>query len=133
MKFKRYHRLQASALTLLDRKQFMPLKGYYGLKALTASKLKFAHIEAGRRTIRRITKKNGEIFINLAIHHPVTFKSSGSRMGRGKGNISHWICYVKAGQILYEVNVLSDIIALKALKSAGSKLTCKTSIVKQIY
>lgn len=111
----------------------MPSKGFYGLKAMQSGKLKFIHIEAARRTLRRVTKKNGEIFINVFTRFSVTRKSSGSRMGRGKGAHSFWICPVRKGQILYELNCLSDIVALKSLKSAAGKLTLKTSIVKQIY
>jgi large subunit ribosomal protein L16 len=24
-------------------------------------------------------------------------------MGRGKGNVDHWVCYIKPGRILFEV------------------------------
>ena len=132
-KFKKYHRVQSSVFSLLEQKTFMPTKGFYGLKALESGKLKFIHIEAARRTIRRVTKKNGEMFINVFTNFSVTRKSLGSRMGRGKGLHSFWICPVKKGQILYELNCLSDIMAFKALYSASSKLTVKTLIVKQIY
>lgn len=85
LKFKKYHRVSSSVFSLWDHKNFMPLKGFYGLKAMQSGKLKFIHIEAARRTLRRVTKKNGEIFINVFTRFSVTRKSSGSRMGKGKG------------------------------------------------
>jgi large subunit ribosomal protein L16 len=85
LKFRRYHLPPSSFFLLLTKRQFMPQKGFFGLKALESGKLKFIHIEAARRTIRRVTKKNGELFINLFPFFSITRKSSGSRMGRGKG------------------------------------------------
>lgn len=111
----------------------MPHKGLYGIKALQAGKLKFAHIEAARRSLRRVTKKDGEIFINVFTGFSVTKKSSGTRMGRGKGLHSYWHCPVRKGQVLYELNCMSDLVALKALRSASTKLPIKVSIVKQMY
>lgn len=84
-KYKKYHRLSASVFKLMAHKTVIPHQGFYGIQALESGKLKFIHLEAARRTLRRITKKNGEIFINVFPHFSITQKSSGSRMGRGKG------------------------------------------------
>lgn len=86
LKFRRHHKPNKSFMYLSAHKEFMPQKGFYGLKALESGKLRFIHIEAARRTLRRITKKHAEIFINLFTRFPVTKKSLGTRMGRGKGN-----------------------------------------------
>ena len=38
------------------------------------------------------------------------------RMGKGKGNVDHWVCKVKPGFILYEIETSFSSIAIKALK-----------------
>ena len=133
LKYKKYHKVNSSFLTLTDQKRFLPLQGLYGLKATAFGKLNFKQIEAGRRTIRRTTKKTGQIFINVFPQFSVTKKPAASRMGKGKGSQSFWICPVKKGQIIYELSGLSEDISLKALLQAGSKMPFKTKIVKLIY
>jgi Ribosomal protein L16/L10E len=61
LKFKKYHKICKSRLQLADQRLFLPKFGFLGLKALEATKLTFNQIEAGRKTIRRITKKEGFI------------------------------------------------------------------------
>jgi large subunit ribosomal protein L16 len=51
-------------------------------------------------------------------------------MGKGKGNIKYWVCPVKKGQILYEIDGVSKVVALKVLKSAGNKLPLNFNIVE---
>jgi ribosomal protein L16/L10AE len=57
-------------------------------------------------------------------------------MGKGKGSHSIWIAPIKKGQIICEiVTFFLDSIHLgkKALKSGGTKLPVKTSIISNIY
>jgi len=59
-----------------------------------------------------------------------------SRMGKGKGTHNMWIAPIRKGQIICEVLVffLNKInISKKALKSGGTKLPLKTSIVFNIF
>ena len=51
------------------------------------------------------------------------------RMGKGKGNVNKWISYIKQGTIIYEINSLSNLKAIEALKNASIKLPFKTKIV----
>jgi len=85
LKFKKYHKSNSSFLKLREQKLFFPVNGLYGLKALDSCKLTFKQIEAGRRTIRRTTKKAGKLFINVFTNRSITKKPLASRMGKGKG------------------------------------------------
>ena len=50
-------------------------------------------------------------------------------MGRGKGNVDHWICLVKPGKILFEVSS-NDLLNIKeALSFALRKLPFFAQIV----
>lgn len=98
------------------------------MKALTPAKVSFANLESARKSIRRNIGKSSKIFIRFFTGHSVTRKPISVRMGSGKGNHSFWMCHIRAGQILFEVNGAS-IFCMKALKRASKKLPCKCCVV----
>lgn len=133
LKWKKYHKVNYSFIYLLERKSFYPFFGRYGLKALKSGKLTFVQIEACRKTLKRGLRKKGSLWIKVFTWVPVTKKSVGVRMGKGKGNISHWIAPIKKGQILFEINGINLSKSISLLKKALSKLPIKVSIVKLKY
>lgn len=133
LKWKKYHKVNYSFIYLLERKSFYPFFGRYGLKALKPGKLTFIQIESCRKTLKRGLRKNGFLWIRVFTWVPVTKKSVGVRMGKGKGNISHWIAPIKKGQILFEINGINFYKSVSLLKKALSKLPIKVSIVKLKY
>ena len=50
-------------------------------------------------------------------------------MGKGKGNISKHVSFVRKGQTVLELNVSNKKDAIEILKIASSKLPIKTKIV----
>lgn len=50
-------------------------------------------------------------------------------MGKGKGHISHWVCKLKAGTLLFEIAGLSKLKSLFILKKLAVKLPFKAIIV----
>ena len=50
-------------------------------------------------------------------------------MGKGKGAPEGWVCVVKPGRILYEMEGVTDAEAREALRLAAHKLSIKTTIV----
>jgi len=103
--------------------------GYFGLKALNSGILTFKHLESGRKTINQILKRSGKIWIRVFPSLSMTKKPIEVRMGKGKGNVNKWISYIKPGTIIYEINSLSNLKAIEALKNASIKLPFKTKIV----
>lgn len=59
LKFKKYHRPIKSFFKLNVKNHFIPKFGLYGLKSLESGLLTFNQIEAGRRSIKRSTQKDG--------------------------------------------------------------------------
>ena len=57
---------------------------------------------------------------------PVTRKPLGSRMGKGKGKVDHYVANVMAGKVLFEFNCDSETQAKEALKQATYKLPLRT-------
>jgi large subunit ribosomal protein L16 len=53
-------------------------------------------------------------------------------MGKGKGNVDHWISKIKAGSLICELEVRSSVTAIKALQLAQLRIPFKTKITYQI-
>ena len=63
--------------------------GEYGLMAVEGGHITSRQIEAGRIAVTRKTKRGGQVWIKIFPDHPVTKKPAETRMGKGKGQISH--------------------------------------------
>jgi large subunit ribosomal protein L16 len=105
--------------------------GDYGLKALEPAWVTDRQIEAGRIAITRFIKRSGRIWIRMFPDKPVTKKPQETRMGKGKGAPEFWVCVVKPGKILYEMEGISESEAREALRLAAHKLGIKTKFVKR--
>jgi large subunit ribosomal protein L16 len=103
--------------------------GDWGLKALEPGWVTDRQIEAGRIAITRFIKRNGRIWIRMFPDKPITKKPQETRMGKGKGAPEGWVCVVKPGRILYEMEGVSEAEAREALRLAAHKLSIRTRIV----
>lgn len=101
---------------LVDSEAFI-LKLEKGI-ALTPNQL-----EASRRVIRR--QLNRDVFLRsfICCDLPRTSKSSGVRMGKGKGNTDHWASFSPAGKLLFSLNNTSYFQAINALNKASKKFS----------
>lgn len=103
--------------------------GEYGLKALECAWIKANQIEAARIAIVRYLKKGGRLWIRVFPDKPVTKKPAETRMGKGKGNVDHWVAVVKPGTILFEISGVREDEARKAFRLASFKLPIKTRFI----
>jgi len=78
----------------------------------------------------RKLKRTGQIWIRVFPDLGVSQKPAEERMGKGKGQINHWVCPVKKGQILFEINGVSASLALQAVQLAQHKLPLKTQFIQ---
>jgi large subunit ribosomal protein L16 len=106
--------------------------GDWGLKALEPGWVTDRQIEAGRIAITRFIKRNGRIWIRMFPDKPITKKPQETRMGKGKGAPEGWVCVVKPGRILYEMEGVSEAEAKEALRLAAHKLGIRTRIVSRV-
>jgi len=106
--------------------------GSFGLKSLTFGRLTSHQLESVYQSINKIIKKTGRLIMRVFPQTPVSNKPIEVRMGKGKGNIDHWIAKIKAGVVLCEIETNSSILALKALKLAQLRLPIRTKIFYQI-
>ena len=102
--------------------------GKLGLKTKVAGIISANQIEAARRAIIRKIKRKGKIWIRIFPDLPVTSKLAESRMGKGKGPVSHWVAKIRGGNILFEICGVPKHIGIEALKAGSKKLPVKTKI-----
>jgi large subunit ribosomal protein L16 len=100
----KYFQKQLYRLNGCVKKNFISNKIFsFTLKTLNSKFLFSAQIEAGRRLIRHFIKKFIKIEINLLCDKSISLKSSGVRMGKGKGNLEEWVNCAKAGLLIYSL------------------------------
>ena len=106
--------------------------GAYGLKALTPERVTARQIEAARRAMTRHMKRAGRVWIRIFPDIPVTKKPAEVRQGKGKGSVELWVCRVKPGRILFEVDGVPADVARRAFELAAAKLPLKTKFVTRL-
>jgi large subunit ribosomal protein L16 len=106
--------------------------GQYGLKAIEADRVSARQIEAARRAMTRHMKRSGRVWIRIFPDLPVSKKPIEVRMGKGKGAPEHWVCRVKPGRIMFEIDGVPVEVAREALALAAAKLSVKTRVVERI-
>jgi large subunit ribosomal protein L16 len=106
--------------------------GQYGLKALEPERVTARQIEAARRAMTRHMKRAGRVWIRIFPDVPVSKKPIEVRMGKGKGTPELWVCRVKPGRIMFEIDGVSTQVAREALALAAAKLPIKTRFIERI-
>jgi large subunit ribosomal protein L16 len=106
--------------------------GQFGLKALEPERVTARQIEAARRALTRFMKRAGRVWIRVYPDVPVSKKPIEVRMGKGKGTPEVWVCRVKPGRILFEVDGIPVGVAKEALTLAAAKLPVKTRFIERI-
>jgi large subunit ribosomal protein L16 len=101
--------------------------GDFGLQALEPGRITQRQIEAARMTIQRKVKRQGQLFIRIFPDKPITKKPLETRQGKGKGPIEGWVCIIKPGRMLYEIQGVTEEEARAAFALAAHKLPLKTT------
>ena len=105
--------------------------GSYGLKAMEPERIVGKQIEAARVALTWYMKRTGKVWLRIFPNIPVSKKPTEVRMGKGKGNPEYWICRVKPGRIIFEVDGIDEPTAKIALYKASTKLPIKTKFIKR--
>ena len=92
--------------------------GDYGLKALEPCWMTARQIEAARVAMTRFIKRGGKIWIRVFPDKPITKKPQETRMGKGKGAPEEWVCVVRPGRILFEMEGVNETDAREAMRLA---------------
>ena len=103
--------------------------GEYGLATLEPAWITSRQIEAARRAMTRSVRRGGKIWIRIFPDKPMTKKPAEVRMGSGKGTPEYWVCRVKPGRIMFEIDGVPRDIASEAFALAAAKLSVATKFV----
>ena len=105
--------------------------GSHGWQATQPERVTSRQIEAARVALTRHMKRAGRVWLRIFPNIPVSKKPIEVRMGKGKGNPEYFVCRVKPGRIIFEIDGVNDILAKEAFDRAASKLPIKTKIIKR--
>ena len=103
--------------------------GHYGLQALECHWMTARQIEAARVALTRYVKKGGKLWVRVFPDKPITKKPAETRMGKGKGDPAMWVCVIKPGRMLFELEGIPLDLAKEAMTLAGHKLPISTQFV----
>ena len=124
----KYKKVRKGKLSKLEFKANTLKFGEIGLKAKMSGMISARQIESARRVITRKMKKKGKVWIRIFPDLPITAKPAESRMGKGKGAVSHWVSRVRSGTVLFEICGIPKHIAKEVLESGSSKLPINTCV-----
>jgi len=105
--------------------------GSFGLKSLDMERVTARQIEAARRAAVRFMKRQGKLWIKIFPDLPVSKKPAEVRMGKGKGSPEYFAVRVSPGRIMFEIDGVTEEVAVRALELASAKLPVRTKIVKR--
>ena len=103
--------------------------GSFGIKALDTCWMTGRQLEAARQAVARRMQRKGNVWIRVFPDKPVTKKPAEVRMGKGKGDIEHYVARITPGRIIFEVSGVDLETAKEALRLAAQKLPIKTRFV----
>lgn len=106
--------------------------GDFGLQSLGRGWITQRQLEAARIAMTRHIKRGGRIWIRIFPDKPITSKPAEVRMGKGKGSPEGWVCVVKPGRIMYEMQGVPEDVAKEALRLAAHKLPIPTRMVRRV-
>lgn len=103
--------------------------GSHGLKAVGHARVRSNQIESARKVIARNLGKSGKSWIRIFPDKPYTQKPPEVKLGKGKGDPVGYEVEIWPGRVLFEVDGVSDAVAISALTSAAKKLPLKAKVV----
>ncbi len=105
--------------------------GDYGLVAMAADWITSRQIEAARIAMTRHIKRGGKVWIRIFPDKPFTKKPLEQRMGKGKASVEAWVCVVKPGRVMFEMNGVPIDVAKEAMRLAAHKLPIKCKFMSK--
>lgn len=103
--------------------------GEFGLKALENGWIKNTQIEAVRVILARQLHKGGKLWIRIFPDKSITKKPAEVRMGKGKGDLDHWVAVVKRGKVLFELGGIPEEYALQCFRLVAYKLPLRAKFI----
>lgn len=122
-------RKNANRLALPDTRGITVAFGSFGLKAVTPARITSNQIESARRALTRAAGKTAKVWVRIFPDRPFTQKAAEVGMGSGKGDVAGYVCEVRPGRVIFEVDGAPEAMAREALRKAGTKLPVKARVI----
>ena len=106
--------------------------GEYGLKALENGFIPARQLEASRVVVARKLRGTGKLWINAFPQKSITKKPAETRMGKGKGDLDHWVAVVRRGKVVFELGGVPEDFAKQILRLVAFKLSVKTKFITRV-
>jgi len=103
--------------------------GEYGLQALAISWISGKQIEAGRVAATHYLHREGKVYVRIFPHQSVSSKPLETRMGKGKGEIDHWVAKVRPGTVMFEIGGVSEEVAKEAMLRVAHKMPIRCRFI----
>ncbi|MBX3393760.1 MAG: 50S ribosomal protein L16 [Phycisphaerae bacterium] len=103
--------------------------GDFGLQVLTEGWITARQIEAGRMAASHFLQRQGRVFIRIFPQKSVSAKPLETRMGKGKGEVDHWVAVVKSGTVIFEIGDVEEKVARDALTRVAHKMPMRCRFV----
>jgi len=103
--------------------------GDYGLQILQPAWLSNIQIEAARVAISHYLKTRGRLWVRVFPDKPITKKAAESRLGKGKGEVTHWVAVILPGRIIFEIGGVDAPTAKEALRLASYKMPFRSRTI----
>ena len=103
--------------------------GDFGLQSTQAGHIRATTIEACRIAANQYIRGEGRLYIRIFPNKPKTARPLETRMGKGKGAPEYWVATVRPGNILFELDGVSESVARESLRLAADKLPIRTKFL----
>jgi large subunit ribosomal protein L16 len=105
--------------------------GEFALQTLERAWITNIQIEAARVALTRNMKRKGKLWIRMFPDKSVTSRPPETRMGKGKGAPEYWVAVVRPGNILFELDGVTETVARESLRLAADKLPIRTKFISR--
>jgi len=95
--------------------------GEFGLQTLERAWITNIQIEAARVAMTRAMKRKGKLWIRIFPDKSVTARPPETRMGKGKGQPEKWVAVVRPGNVLFELDGVTETVARESLRLAAKQ------------
>ena len=125
----KYRKTQRGSRAGLATRNVSLAFGEYGLQTTERAWLTNTQSEAARVAINRNMKRKGKLWIKIFPDKSVTSRPPETRMGKGKGAPEYWVAVVKPGNLLFEVDGVTEAVARESMRLAAAKLPIRTRFI----
>ena len=130
VKFRKWHTMRRNAKKgKVETRGVTVAFGSHGLKATSQARLRSNQLESARKVVVRALGKSGKMWTRIFPDKPFTKKPPEVKLGKGKGDLEGYEVQIWPGRVLFEVDGVTDAVAIQTLTKAAKKLPLKAKVV----